>query len=189
MLPELIQKASLFSLLHRIDKDLAKQHQQHGCPYCGGPLHQANYMRKPRGGPDGIAEDCFLCLSLCCAREGCRRRSLPPSTRFMGRRVYWGCVVLVAMTLRQGRPDGMSANKLKKLFGVTRLTIKRWVAYFRDVFPLSVGWRRLRGRVSSSVRDNDLPGALLGFFVLNSESADKGLTACLHFLASAWNPI
>jgi hypothetical protein len=103
----------------------------------------------------------------------------------MGRRVYWGCVILVAMTLRQGRADGMSANKLKKLFGVTRLTIKRWVAYFRDVFPFSAGWQRLRGRVSSSVRDNDLPGALVRFFVLNTESPDKGLTACLHFLASA----
>jgi hypothetical protein len=103
----------------------------------------------------------------------------------MGRRVYWGCVILVAMTLRQGRPGGVSANKLKKLFGVTRLTIKRWVAYFRDVFPFSAQWQRLRGRVSSSVRDSDLPGTLVRFFLLNSESEDKGLTACLHFLASA----
>jgi len=185
MLPEFIQKASLFSLLHRIDRDLAKQRQECGCPYCGGPLHQANYMRKPRGGPEGIPEDCLLRLSLCCGREDCRRRSLPPSTRFMGRRVYWGCVILVVMTLRQGRPDGMSANKLKELFGVNRLTIKRWVAYFRDIFPFSAQWHRLRGRVSPSVRDNDLPGALVRFFVLNTESPEKGLTACLHFLASA----
>ena len=185
MLPELIQKASLFSLLHRIDMDLVRHHQQGGCSYCSGPLHQANYMRKPRGGPDGIPEECLLRLSLCCGREGCRRRSLPPSVRFMGQRVYWGCVILVVMTLRQGRPDGMSANKLKKLFGVTRLTIKRWVAYFRDVFPISARWQRLRGRVSSSVRDSDLPGALVKFFLLTSESPDKGLTACLHFLATA----
>ena len=185
MLPELIRKASLFSLLHHIDVDLAGQHRQGGCCYCGGPLHQANYMRKPRGGPDGIPEEFQLRLSLCCGWEGCRRRSLPPSVRFMGRRVYWGCVILVVMTLRQGRPDGMSANKLKKLFGVTRLTIKRWVAYFRDIFPFSARWQRLRGRVSSSVRDSHLPGALVRFFLLNSESAEEGLTACLHFLATA----
>jgi hypothetical protein len=103
----------------------------------------------------------------------------------MGQRVYWGCVILVAMTLRQGRPDGMSANKLRELFGVTRLTIKRWVAYFRDVFPFSARWQRLRGRVSSSVRDSDLPGALVRFFLLNSESPDKGLIACLHSLTTA----
>ena len=185
MLPELVQKASLFSLLHRIDMDLAGQHQQSGCPYCGGPLHQANYMRKPRGGPDGIPEECHLRLSLCCGREGCRRRSLPPSVRFMGQRVYWGCVILVVMTLRQSRPDGVSANKLKKLFGVSRLTIMRWIAYFREVFPFSARWQRLRGRVSASVRDSDLPGALVKFFLLTSESPDKGLTACLHFLATA----
>jgi hypothetical protein len=185
MLPELLQKASLFSLLHRIDMDLARQHQQGGCPYCGGPLHQANYPRKPRGGPDDIPEDCLLRLSLCCCREGCRRRSLPPSTRFMGRRVYWSCVILVAITLRQDRPDGVSANKLKKLFGATRLTIKRWVAYFRDVFPFSAQWQRLRGRVSSSVRNSELPGSLLRFFLLNSESPEKGLIACLYSLATA----
>ena len=185
MLIELVQKANLFSLLHRIDMDLARRHRQRGCPYCGGPLHQANYMRKPRGGPDDIPEDFLLRLSLCCGREECRRRSLPPSTLFMGRRVYWGCVVLLVMTLRQNRPDGMSANKLKKLFGVTRLTIKRWIAYFRDVFPFSARWQRLRGRVSTSVSNSELPGALLRFFLLNRESSEKGLTACLHFLATA----
>ena len=185
MLPELIQKASLFSLLHRIDKDLARQHQHGGCPYCGGPLHQANYMRKPRGGPDGIPEEFQLRLSLCCGREGCRRRSLPPSVRFMGRRVYWGCVILIAMTLRQNRPEGASANKLIRLLGVSRKTLIRWAIYFREVFPYSGRWQRLRGRVSSSVRDSDLPGALVKFFLLTSESPDKGLTACLHFLATA----
>jgi len=185
MLPELLQKASLFSLLLRIDIDLSKQHLQSGCPYCGDRLHRANYMRKPRGGPDDIPEECLLRLSLCCGREGCRRRSLPPSTRFMGRRVYWSCVILVVMTLRQDRPDGVSANKLKKLFGVTRLTIKRWVSYFREGFPCSAQWKRLRGRVSPSVGDSELPGALLRFFLLNSESPEKGLIACLYFLTTA----
>ena len=184
MLTELLQKVSLFSLLHRIDMDLARQHQQGGCPYCGGPLHQANYPRKPRGGPDDIAEDCLLRLSLCCGREECRRRSLPPSTRFMGRRVYWGCVILVVMTLRQNRADGVSANKLKRLLGVTRKTLNRWATYFRDIFPCSAKWQRLRGRVSSLIQDSELPAALVRFFLLNSESPEKGLISCLDFLAT-----
>jgi hypothetical protein len=103
----------------------------------------------------------------------------------MGRRVYWGCVILVAMTLRQNRPEGMSANKLIRLLGVSRKTLIRWAIYFREVFPFSAKWQRLRGRVSSSVRDSELPGALLRFFLLQSESPDKGLIACLHFLATA----
>jgi hypothetical protein len=185
MLPELIQKASLFSLLHRIDIDMARQHQQGVCLHCGGPLHQGNYMRKPRGGPDGIPEECLLRLSLCCGREGCRSRSLPPSTLFMGRRVYWGCVILVAMTLRQNRPEGVSANKLIRLLGVSRKTLIRWAIYFREIFPFSAQWQRLRGRVSSSVRDSELPGALLRLFLIQSESPERGLTACLYSLATA----
>lgn len=185
MIPELLQKTSLFSLLHRIDVDLAGQHQQKRCPYCGGPLHQANYQRKPRGGPEEIPEGCLIRLSLCCAREECRRRSLPPSTLFMGRRVYWGCVILVVMTLRQRRVEGFSANEVKRLFGVTEKTLIRWVAYFRDEFPFSAQWQRLRGRVSPLVRDSQLPGSLVEFFLLHSESEEKGIIACLHLLATA----
>jgi hypothetical protein len=103
----------------------------------------------------------------------------------MGRRVYWGCVILVVMTLRQNRAGGVSAKKLKGLFGVTRKTLIRWAAYFRYDFPCSAQWQRLRGKVSSSVRDSELPGALVNFFLLNSESPEKGIIACLHFLATS----
>lgn len=103
----------------------------------------------------------------------------------MGRRVYWGCVILVVMTLRQNRPDGFSANKIKRLFEISRKTLIRWAAYFQEEFPLSAQWQRLRGRVSSSVRNSELPGALVKFFLLNSESEEKGIIACLHFLATA----
>jgi len=184
MLIELLQKANLFSLLHRMDVDLARRHRQRGCPYCGGPLHQGNYPRKPRGAPDDLPEDYLLRLSLCCGREECRRRSLPPSVLFMGRRVYWGCVILVVMTLRQNRPDGISANQLKRLLGISRKTLIRWTAYFRDEFPFSGRWQRLRGKISSSVENSNLPGALVRFFLFNSESPEKGIAACLYALAT-----
>jgi hypothetical protein len=102
----------------------------------------------------------------------------------MGRRVYWGCVILVVMTLRQNRPDGISANRLKRLLGVNRKTLIRWAAYFRDEFPLSVQWKRLRGKVISSVRNSEQPGTLVRFFLLNSESPEKGIAACLYALAT-----
>jgi len=44
MISELLQKSSLFSLLHRIDIDLANQFRLKGCPFCDGPLYQANYF-------------------------------------------------------------------------------------------------------------------------------------------------
>jgi len=50
MLPELLQSANLFHLLHRIDLDLAEQQQMAGCPYCGGTLHISNYQRVDQHG-------------------------------------------------------------------------------------------------------------------------------------------
>lgn len=184
MLPELLQKSSLFSLLHRIDKNLAKQCRQSGCPFCDGLLHQANYERKPRGGPEDLPEEYMIRQSLCCGRESCRRRTLPPSCLFMGRRVYWGGVILVVMALRQNRPEGASTIKLMRMFGMSRKTLFRWIAYFRDVFPISAQWQRLRGRVDSSVSDRDLPGGLLNYFIRHAASVEQGIVKCLYFLAT-----
>jgi hypothetical protein len=113
---------------------------------------------------------------------------LPPSSLFMGRRVYWGCVILVIMTLRQNRPNGTSTGRLTRLFGVSRNTIKRWLTYYRDIFPSSAGWQRLRGRISSLVRDNELPGGLVRYFLDHSESPEKALVSCLRFLATGLIP-
>ena len=184
MLPELLQKSSLFSLLYRIDTDLANQHREEGCPFCDGLLHQANYQRKPRGGPENLPEEHMIRRSLCCSQENCRRRTLPPSCLFMGRRVYWGGVILVVMTLRQNRPEGASTIRLMRMFGISRKTLFRWIAYFRDEFPISTQWQRLRGRVNSSVRDTSLPGGLLDYFIRHADSAEKGLVHCLGFLAT-----
>ena len=168
MLTELLQKVSLFRLLHRIDIDLAKQLQQGRCPYCNGPLHHSNYERKPRGGPDKIPDEYLIRFSFCCANEHCRRRCLPSSCLFMGRRVYWGCVILVVMTLKQNRPNGASARKIKAMFGISRKTLKRWMAYFRDEFPVSLQWQRLRGRLASTVSNNKLPAELVHYFLKTS---------------------
>ena len=184
MLTELLKKSSLFHLLYLIDLDLAKAHRRAGCRHCGGPLHQANYERKPRGEPDSIPEQYLLRLSFCCGRSDCRLRSLPPSCRFWGRRVYWGCVILVVMALRQNRPNGASIGKLERMFGISRQSICRWVEYFRDVFPTSVQWQKIRGRISSRVTDSELPTALLQYFLNHCESTESGLVGCLRFLCT-----
>lgn len=181
MLSELIQKSNLFHLLHLIDLDLAKQQQQGRCPYCGGPLHQARYKRKVWGVPGGTPEEHLMRQSLCCGRQECRRRSLPPSCIFWGRRFYWAGVILVVMALRQRRPQGASARQITKQFGISRKTLFRWMVYFQEVFPHSAQWQRLRGRISPIVRDEALPGSLLGYFL--KHGAEQGLIACLRFLA------
>lgn len=184
MLSELHQKASLFSLLHRIDLDLAEQIRINGCPFCSSALHRANYERKPRGGPADIPEEYLIRQSLCCGDPDCRRRTQPPSSLFMGRRVYWGCVILVVMTLRQGRLCGASIAKMERLFSISRQTIKRWIAWFRDEFPQSAQWHRLRGRVICIVSNDELPAALVSHFMDHFPTSELALVACLRFLVA-----
>jgi hypothetical protein len=101
----------------------------------------------------------------------------------MGRRVYWGAVVVVVVALRQQRLVGFSANKVRKLFGISHRTLVRWMRYFREVFPRSAHWQRLRGLVSAAVINAELPSALVMHFIGIQRRQEQGLIACLCFLA------
>lgn len=183
MLSELVQKSSLYLLLYKIDQDLAQESKKECCPVCGGVLHQANYGRKPWGGPPNLPDELCIRQSLCCSGEGCRRRLLPPSTLFMDRRVYWGMVILIVMTLRQNRPEGRSTISLIRRFGISRKTLFRWIAYYRDIFPSSDRWKALRGKVGVLVRNSRLPGDLLDHFIAHSGDHEQGVVRCLKFLS------
>jgi len=140
-------KASLWPILFRIDESLRDAQQKHGCVHCGGRLDRADYRRKPRGGPDALDdEDALrLRLSLCCAAEGCRRRTAPPSARFLGRRIYLGVIVTLVAALQQGATP-TRVRKLTEVFGADRRTIERWRRWWRDEFASSAAWRLDRGR-------------------------------------------
>ena len=183
MLPELLGDVSLFRVLHQIDRDLAEQCRQDGCPFCQGPLHYSTYFRKPRGGPEDIPEAYTKRLSLCCGRKECRRRVLPLSCLFLGRKVYWQAIILAAMTLRQKRPNGFAINQLMRMLSISRTTIVRWIQYFGAVFPTTAHWQRIRGRVSAMVSDQGLPGNLVEHFLAHSSEPLTGLVDCLRFLA------
>jgi hypothetical protein len=103
MLPELLQSANLFHVLHPLDIDLADQQQKAGCPYCGGTLHSSNYQCKPLVGPD-LSASPGKRFSLCCSEKTRRRRTLPKTTRFMDRRVYFKVVILIVTALNQRTP-------------------------------------------------------------------------------------
>ena len=188
MLSELLQNVSLFHVLHQIDQDLALACRQAGCPFCHSPLHNAPYTRKPRGGPDSIPKEYCVRLSLCCSKEKCRRRVLPPSCLFHGRKVYWGAIILVVTTLRQQNPQDYSINMLARKFAISRNTVVRWIRYFHEVFPESQQWQRLRGLVSAQISNQDLPHSLVEYFLCTRTSPLKSLVNCLHFLASGHVP-
>lgn len=183
MISDILQNHIFFRSLHLIDQELCQACRQKGCPYCHGRLHHASYLRKPRGGPPKIDESCEVRLSLCCGREGCRRRVLPPSCLFMGRKVYWKAVILLAGCLNQRRFGGMSLNRLSRMLGIPRRTITRWMQYLRTEFVLSRQWQQLRGYTSSRSSCQSFPGALLEAFLDHHSCSEQALIRCLRFLA------
>ena len=121
-----------FKLLVELDEAVTHRVAAVGCPVCNGPLHRGDYDRKPRGGLIAPAGEAFARrFSLCCGREGCRKRATPPSVRFLGRRVYLGAVVIlasiVALALR-------SAGAIRRRTGVPARTTRRWLGWWQGPF-------------------------------------------------------
>jgi len=174
----LLRDSSFFDLLLRFDQDLAEQVRRGGCE-CGGPLHSARYERKPRGGPPGLGPLHAVRFSYCCAREGCRRRRTPPSVRFLGRKVFLGAVVLLVPVLREG-PTPKRFGQLCATFAVSMRTLRRWMRWWRETFPVSRFWLAARGHLVRPVASEELPGSLLELF---SGRPRERIVAVLSFLA------
>lgn len=182
MIEEVVRSVRFYSLLFQFDMEMAEKARQLGCERCGGRLDRGTYTRKPRGSPIEIPEEYCTRQSLCCSREGCRSRKLPPSCLFMGRRVYWGAIILLVVGLRQGRQEGFTARKIKKQYGITAKTLKRWMRYFREEFVQTPTWKRVRGRLVSSIADGDIAG-LLEYFIASRGDSTRGIVSALEFLS------
>ncbi len=149
-----------FAKLSDFDRQIAEAVAAAGCRHCGGRLHQGNYKRKPRGGNIAEAGEAFrLRHSLCCGREGCRRRALPPSLRFLSRRVYLETVVLLASALAQAVETLRLASDVT---GVPARTLRRWHSWWTGTYPCSTLWTELRARfVPPPPAESGLPRSLL----------------------------
>lgn len=183
MYPHCARRATLYEGLRRIDEDLAAGARDGGCPRCGGPLDSATWQRKPRGCEVDLPEDLRQRLGLCC--RSCRKRVLPPSAVFLGRKVYLGAIVLISIASRQRQLTGSTARELRAMFGVSAQTLTRWLSFWAEDFPVSAVWKRLRGRVSAAVRDDALPDALLAQFDQRWGPGERALAACSTFLTGA----
>jgi hypothetical protein len=148
-----------FSTLLGADRDLTRKLQQRGCPHCGGRLDRADYPRKPRGDLDQAAESMGIRFSLCCAREGCRRRLTPPSLRFLGRKVYYGAWLLVVSAAWL---CGLVLGR--QIRGVPRRTVGRWQQWWHGGFLTTELWRVQRARLMPPVDELRLPLSLLERF-------------------------
>ena len=88
------------------------------------------------------------------------------------------------MALRQNRENSASAGKLKRLFNISRNTLKSWFKYFQDVFPQSSKWQRLRGLVPPTISNDELPGSLFWLFMETSKTFEDAIIQCLEFLTT-----
>ena len=142
-------------MLLAFDVDLASDARSARCA-CGGALHRADYPRKPRGGPADLDPAYATRFSFCCARDDCRRRTTPPSVRFLGRRVYLAAVVVLVAAMRHGVTPPRVAQ-LTAWFGVTARTLARWRLWWTETFVRSPVWIALRGRLMPPIDEARLP--------------------------------
>jgi hypothetical protein len=176
----LLRESSFFDLLYRLDKDLAEEARARGCE-CGGALHGAWYPRKPRGGPPDLSPEHAMRLSFCCAKDGCRRRMTPASLRFLGRKVFFGVIVLLVPVLR----DGPTPKRLERLcaeFAVSPRTVRRWVRWWRETFATSRFWQARRGWFAQPVISEALPSSWCAAFG-GVDDAPSWVLMALRFLA------
>jgi hypothetical protein len=180
MYHDLPQTARFWSFLLAVDQDLAEDTRKKACS-CGGHLHSANYPRKPRGTPVQLpAEEC-LRLSFCCDREGCRKRTTPPSVRFLGRRVYLGAIVVLISAMRQGSTP-RRVRELSERFGAHESTIARWQTFWREHFPQTTFWKVARAGFSTLGEVPSLTYSLVDTF-LRRHPPSQGWMLLLRFLS------
>jgi hypothetical protein len=175
---ELLRDARYYEFELKVDRERLAEVRVEGCRSCGGVLHCAHFRRKPRGGLAGLGEDHERRFSLCCDRNGCRERRTPPSLRFLGRKVYWSAVVVVVSAMRHGA-TATRMRRLREHFGVSRRTVERWRAWWREAFAESAFWKAAAAAFMPPVQRALLPASLLERFTGDAEAR---LLALLRFL-------
>jgi hypothetical protein len=147
-----------FVMLEQADEKTVQQAVAEGCAVCGGPLHHADFERKPRGALVALqGEQSVRRFSLCCGREGCRKRLTPPSLRFLGRRVYLGVVVIVASFAAQMFATAHTSEPKR---GVPARTVRRWLDWWGGGFISTEVFVAIRARLIG-VDERKLPNSIV----------------------------
>ena len=170
----ILRDLAFFRFLTHIDKELAAETRLRGCLCCGGPLHVADFPRKPRGCPAAVQEEYSRRLSFTCGR--CDARATSPSVRFAGRRVYLAVVLMLVSP-----PGSTAAQGLCDQLRIAAVTLKRWRAWWHEDFPSTRFWQSMCERFMPPVSIGQLPQSLLERFE-TSAMTDR-LTQALRFIA------
>ena len=178
MLPETLFNRKLWDFLLQVDVREAERVRDAGCGQCGGVLHSANYLRKPRGVPYLLGEkraELSCRFSFSCS--ACRRRTLPASVRFLGRRVYVGLVVVLLPALLGDGSPSAALSACRRLH-LSQRTLRRWRRWWQEEFSSSRFWRAHRSRLVPGAVSR-LPGDLVDGF--RGGCVGRGVRALLWF--------
>ena len=177
----------LHQYLWKIDAELAQKVREGGCLYClVGVLHSAKYRRKPRSGQKECEKE--KRHSFCCDQDGCRKRHTPPSVRFLGRRIYWGVVVVLVSAAHHGiTPERMRI--LREALGIDRRTVERWRQWWLETFVQSPFWKLARSRFMPRLREKTLPLSLAQAFGVGWPGQLIALLKFLSPLTTGWIPL
>jgi hypothetical protein len=169
MYAQIVADTSFWLDLLEIDDQLRGAAKRAGCPRCSGPLHVGDYPRQPRGIPETVEQVFSTRLSLCCGH--CRKRVTPASVRFLGRKVYAGAILVLAV-----------AKVL--ICTASARTLQRWQKWWVDELPRTPWWLALQAMLVPAVELGGLPGSLLERFECKSGSqTSDGLTNMLRALS------
>jgi hypothetical protein len=170
--------AKFYEQLLVFDRDLAASARAARCWICGGALHSASYDRKPRGCPAGLGQEYAERFSFCCAVDGCRKCTTPPSLRFLGRKVYLATIVTLISAMLLGTTPARLA-RLSTVPGIDRRTITRWRTWWRSTFAAGLFQPIAAAAFMPPLDIAGLPVSLLDRF---AGGIEQKLTALLRFL-------
>ncbi len=174
MYASVLHDPAFFRFLTHIDAELAAEARRGRCPKCCGPLHVADFPRKPRGCPAAVREEYSWRLSFTCG--WCEGRTTPASVRFLGRRVY-----VAVMLMLISPPVGRAAEAMRDLLAVPARTLARWRAWWQEDFQRTRFWHSVRERFVPPVSAKSLPGSLLERF--QGSTCQERLAQLLRFLS------
>lgn len=170
----------LNDILLQIDKNLAAETRERGCPHCGGVLHSACYPRKLKKSCIPLDDKETVRFSFCCSADGCRRRITPPSVRFLGRKRYLSVVVVLLSAMSYGLTI-RRAEELRKLVGVSHRTLSRWQKWWQETFPATRFWKYEKAYFVPPLNPARLCRDLAERFSAQSEIA--GMVILLRFIS------
>jgi hypothetical protein len=99
--------------------------------------------------------------------------------RFLGRRVYWGIVVVLVAAAQHGlKPERVRV--LREALGIDRRTLERWRTWWLENFVPSSFWKIARARFMPLICEKTLPLSLCWAF--HVERRDR-LLELLRFLS------